>query len=222
MYTAEQFAKKNGELFYEILNLELAEAMVERFERLSVVSCDQFKVMFFTNNHMFGYPVLDKNWVPTSFSKFPFQVVPREEFPEGIVATASDFKKLFYNDYTQLNSLDELLEFLNHGQDKLEEKYMREAKPAVFKQSPTRGTYTIGPVTRLGELPVEMVELKRVNRWFSVVMISWGLTYRDGSTYIRKNEWPNSIPASTNVSHRKAKNLFHRVRKLVRLQNIKR
>jgi hypothetical protein len=226
MYTKEQFEKKPGQLFYEILDSQLAEVMIERFERLSVVSCDDFKVMFFTNNYAFGYPELGEKWGTSSYSNLPMTVVPRDEFPDGLVKTAADLKQLFYSGYKQLTSVEELLQFLNHDQEKLEEKYMREAKPSKFNNNQFSGTYTVSGPNRLGEFNVCKLQFraKRTRRAFGEYCVAErvGNTYRDNSTYIRnfRNGWDSG--RMYDGDKRKAKRKFHQQRRALRLLNIKR
>ena len=52
------------------------------------------KAVFFTDDYMFGYKMLPKDWVPSS-SRLPMRVVPRPELPSGIIASVEDYMKIF-------------------------------------------------------------------------------------------------------------------------------
>jgi len=70
------------------------------------------KVFWFTDDYCMGVGTLPKQFVPSS-TVCPCRVTPRASLPDGVIITAEDYIKIFCEGETQINSLDELVEYLN-------------------------------------------------------------------------------------------------------------
>lgn len=104
------FTDHNG----KILTKEEAQQQIENSGRL-VCMCARFReetVVFFTTDHCFGGNVLPKEWVIVS-NYFPDQVVPREGLEDGKITNLEQLLFVFYNDARVIESIDELVEYLN-------------------------------------------------------------------------------------------------------------
>lgn len=68
------------------------------------------EAFFFTNDYCLGTHILHKNWVHGSMG-FPTRVVPRPEFPDGMLYTIEDLMKLHHKDELHITSMDELVAY---------------------------------------------------------------------------------------------------------------
>lgn len=80
--------------------------------RFTIIKSSADKVAFFTDDHCYGYKVLPKHFVPTSFS-LPMRVAPRPGFKDGMVYSIRDFLDVFAKDVTILDTIEELVDHLN-------------------------------------------------------------------------------------------------------------
>lgn len=81
-------------------------------KRFTIITSQSDNVAFFTNDHCFGYKVLPKHFVPTSFS-LPMQIAPRPGYEDGMVYSIKDFLDVFAKDVTILETIEELVDHLN-------------------------------------------------------------------------------------------------------------
>ena len=70
------------------------------------------EVFWFTDDYTLGGDLLPKAFVPLSVH-LPHKVSPREELPSGEVATIEDLINVYYKGKRQINTIDELVEYLN-------------------------------------------------------------------------------------------------------------
>lgn len=72
------------------------------------------KVVFFSDDHSFGYGVLPKEWVPCT-SYLPFACVPRPGLPDGVVRTVEDYITVFHDPETLvIETMEELVDYVNN------------------------------------------------------------------------------------------------------------
>lgn len=80
--------------------------------RLIVISSFKDNVFFFSDNHLFGYTVLPKHYVPCT-GDFPTSVVPRESLLDGKIDTIKKYIEVFHTGQRQITSIEELAEFID-------------------------------------------------------------------------------------------------------------
>lgn len=73
--------------------------------------CDN-NVFFFSDDYCMGVNYLPKCIVPGS-TVIPHNIKPREAFPDGVIKNVEDYIKLYHSDKKQLNTVDELIDYLN-------------------------------------------------------------------------------------------------------------
>lgn len=69
-------------------------------------------IYFFTDDHCFGVGVLPEGFVPCT-SVFPHSVCPRPGLEDGLVDTLDKYIEVYHKNDTRIESIDELVEFLN-------------------------------------------------------------------------------------------------------------
>lgn len=119
MYTAESLLNCNSSVSRNeqkprlgVLTNAQAKERAEQIGTVVLIGSSKRNVFFFSDNHIFGYPLLPKDFVPATMT-FPMRVVEREEVPDGWITTIEQLIAVFEKDSTQLNSIDELVEHLN-------------------------------------------------------------------------------------------------------------
>lgn len=80
----------------------------------SVVAFSNEKVVFLTDDSSFGLNVLPSGFTSTSF-KLPMQVASRPSVPNGSISTADELIDVFYPHAHQLDTIDELVAYINDG-----------------------------------------------------------------------------------------------------------
>lgn len=107
--------RRNGNPYYGVLTTEQAQQHHERYPNRSVVIvADVYTDVFFlSDDHCFGVGVLPKGFVPTSH-QIPKEVVPRPGLEDGVISTVKQLVQIFEHDRTQIETLDELVVFLNN------------------------------------------------------------------------------------------------------------
>lgn len=114
-YTAEMFTTDLARHCQgQVLTLAQVEQRRGTVVSHNFVGKDQ-NVMFFSNNHLFGYPRLPDCCVPCTTS-IPRKVAPRPGFENGVIATAADevrFERHCNPKLRIIETLDELVEYLN-------------------------------------------------------------------------------------------------------------
>lgn len=97
----------------KVLTIEEVAQREKTIVEHTFVGEDQ-NVMFFSDNHLFGYPVLPSNCVPTTIS-LPYKIAPREGFEAGVVTadTFVQFTRQCSPGVRIIESLDELVDYLN-------------------------------------------------------------------------------------------------------------
>ena len=124
MYTKEDLlnaspagviARRSGNPYYGVMNTEQARQYHQRYPTRSVVDiADVYTdVFFFSDDHCFGVGVLPKGFVPTSH-RIPKEVVARPGLEDGIITTVEQLIQVYEHDRTQLETIDELVVFLNN------------------------------------------------------------------------------------------------------------
>jgi hypothetical protein len=98
--------------FKGVLTTEEATKRYKATQTLVIISSYKERKFFFSDNHIFGYPTLPKDWVPHTIV-LPQTIEPRPSVPNGKVDTIEKYVSVFYRDGTQLNSIDELVDILN-------------------------------------------------------------------------------------------------------------
>lgn len=89
---------------------------------------------FFTDNHLFGYGVIHKNFVPCT-SGFPMNVIPREGLESGVISTIEDYIKIFHAEGTQLTTVEEVVQ-LSNQMTKEEQTYKKLKNKGTLKFDP--------------------------------------------------------------------------------------
>lgn len=121
MYTAEQILtasrmgqllKKQGKPYKGILTSDEAFQRSLRTGTLCLRSSMKRNIFFFTDDHIFGHPVLPDELV-SSTCRFPSHVTPRRELPDGNIMTIDQFIMIYQRDDRQLTTIEELVELLN-------------------------------------------------------------------------------------------------------------
>lgn len=112
-------AKARGSNSYKgVLTNEEALERAERFNRQGTLVTithrrnENERIFFFSDDHCFGYPILPDGFVPCT-SVFPMYVKPRPGVEDGWVNTIEKFIAVFHYDARQINSIEELVEYLN-------------------------------------------------------------------------------------------------------------
>lgn len=100
-----------------VFSIAEAAAYVEQHRRITMISSHKRNVMFFTNDHCFGYKhgthYLGEDFVPSTFY-LPSRVVPRPGLESGIVSTLADLMLVYVDkDERIIESIEELLIFIN-------------------------------------------------------------------------------------------------------------
>ena len=96
-----------------VLTTEEAKQFFNR--SISAISSLKHRVFFFTDDYCLGVGIPEMNrcgFVPSS-TGIPHHIVARDEFPDGMIWSVEDYIRLYYKDYRQLNTIEELLELLN-------------------------------------------------------------------------------------------------------------
>ena len=83
-------------------------------DRLSVYTITDEKVFFFTDDYCLGHNYIPKCFVSSS-TQIPHNVEPREELPDGVIRNVKDYIMIYEKDKRQLNTIDELIEYLNEN-----------------------------------------------------------------------------------------------------------
>lgn len=112
LYTMEFMAKALVRLNKGVLTSKEAMQRTHDARTLISFSAINHKVFFFSDDHCFGSGKLPKWFVPST-STLPMHVVPRPSLPDGWIKNTEDYIKIFYQDYRQITSMEELVEFLN-------------------------------------------------------------------------------------------------------------
>lgn len=118
LFTSEMFSSLNSHCYGKVLTREQVKQWAKKSltsHTEVLLSTERIGVRFYSTNHLFGYPILPKNFVPCS-STIPYHVAPREGFEEGCLDTAADL--LRFDDFCSpeqhvIESLDELVDYLN-------------------------------------------------------------------------------------------------------------
>lgn len=121
LFTSEMFSSLDSHRYGEVLTREQVKQRVKKTLishteiLLGPEGHERIGVRFYSTNHLFGYPILPKNFVPCT-STIPYRVAPREGFEEGCLDTAADL--LRFDDFCSpeqhvIESLDELVDYLN-------------------------------------------------------------------------------------------------------------
>jgi hypothetical protein len=94
--------------------LSSAEALERSYRTgtIVIISSSKRNVFFLSDDHIFGYPLLPDDFV-SSTMKFPMRVVARPEVPDGWVNSVEKLIDVFESGRTQINSIEELVEYLN-------------------------------------------------------------------------------------------------------------
>lgn len=81
----------------------------------SVISISSLEdnVFFFSDDHIFGYKVMPKTFVPGT-TQFPMSVAPRECVPDGIISTIEQYIEVFHKGQRQITSIEELAVYLDN------------------------------------------------------------------------------------------------------------
>lgn len=73
-------------------------------KQIITISNIETKEYFFTTDHCQDHN-LGSSWVPVT-AYVPMDVVPRKELPSGRIENKEDYKKVFYNDYKEIQNPD--------------------------------------------------------------------------------------------------------------------
>lgn len=109
-----------------VITTKEANDRINRFNSIITISSLKHGVFFFSDDHCFGVGVLEMKkagFVPCT-SQMPHLIKERPAFPEGILHTAEEYKEVFEVGFVdengkqpihrQIESVDELVEFLNN------------------------------------------------------------------------------------------------------------
>lgn len=119
MYTKEQILSnssmakllaRQGRYIKGVLTTEEQNQLANKGHCFQVIT--DGKVFFFTDDYCIGVHLFPKTFVPSS-SVCPFEVKPRECLPDGIIVTAEQYIMIFEKDKKQINTIDELVDYLN-------------------------------------------------------------------------------------------------------------
>lgn len=89
-----------------------AQERIETNRRLVSISSFTEGVYFFADDHCYGFEVLPDHFV-SSTSSLPMAVTARESLPTGIITNIDEYISIFYHDQRLIESLEELVEFVN-------------------------------------------------------------------------------------------------------------
>lgn len=103
---------KQGQVTNGVLTAKEAEERAKGAGTVITQSSSKRKVFFFTDDHIFGYPVIPNDFVSCT-SQFPMQVEPRAELPTGLITSIDEYITIFEHGRTQLTSIEELVNLLN-------------------------------------------------------------------------------------------------------------
>jgi hypothetical protein len=127
-YTIEAFQKPMGyrgvPAYRRIKSLAEVKAMAKLHYSLYIISCTRLKVLFFPNDYCFSIGerkgadyerLLPDEFVSSSSTiSDRHMVVPRPGLEDGIVNTLDKLLFLHYKDYRIIESIEELVDFMNN------------------------------------------------------------------------------------------------------------
>lgn len=119
MYSVEDFSNEKISEHWlrgKVLTLEEVKRRGRTvIDHTFVDPTDEGPVLFYSDNHLFGYGVLPKHCVPCTVS-LPFVVSPRPGFEEGYIGTPTELIR--FEEYCEpkrrvLETVEALVEYLN-------------------------------------------------------------------------------------------------------------
>jgi len=117
-YAALEFHRDPETVYGTVMSNEEVDAALARpltdnlLIHHSITLVTDQKAFFLTDDHSYGYKVLPPDWVGCSMS-LPMRVPARPEVPSGVIETAAQLVAVFASDMRQLNTVDELVAYLN-------------------------------------------------------------------------------------------------------------
>lgn len=84
--------------------------------KIGVTVISNEEVCFLVDDSCYGWKVLPSDFHGITFPArggLPFWIIPREEFEDGQLKTAEDILTVFYPGIKHLNTMQELLDYLN-------------------------------------------------------------------------------------------------------------
>lgn len=119
MFTKEQLLNnsnrakilaKQGKSVKVVLTTDEQNQLAEYGRSFQVIS--DSKIFFFTDDYCVGVGLFPDDFIPSS-TVCPMIVSPRESLPSGAVETAEEYIMIFERDRKQINTIDELVDYLN-------------------------------------------------------------------------------------------------------------
>lgn len=115
MITKEQLENASSAGKYKggshVLTRDEAVQHCKSFSRITTVS--NGSIFFYTNDHCFGYGVLEKDFVSCT-TNIPIRVSPRPGLEDGIVDTLDKYEQVFECGTQCIESIDVLVDYVNN------------------------------------------------------------------------------------------------------------
>lgn len=112
--------KKSSEIFGFLSKEKLNEVLKDKTPEMLLTSVgvavfSDKTHCFFVDDVQWGNKLYEEGFcsIAYGFCGFPLRVKPREELPSGMITTAEELLMIFHKDEVLLNSVEELLEYLN-------------------------------------------------------------------------------------------------------------
>ena len=113
LLASSHMAKSLAKSGRSIKGVLTTEEMQDKVDAGQTITCYRDNnVFFFSDDYCMGVDYLPKCIVPSS-SVIPYDVCPREAFPDGIIKNVEEYIKLHHSEKKQMNTVDELIDYLN-------------------------------------------------------------------------------------------------------------
>ncbi len=228
------FGRMGAEPKKGVLTTEEAKEHLKRFGRIttySVVGGEYANCWFYSDDHIFGYPLFDKSIVPGTTS-LPMTVTPREGCEDGIVDNTEKYEFIFHRSGKQITTIEEVVDLCNSisganiqqfKEKRKAAKQLKRFNPAFFPQgtvvqvnddnNDNLRTYTVHQVVQIGpnDFCLEMEEIAIVAN--QLKRITYNLSYVH--SVVKRGSGPLVVENSTNSG-------FEELRAIEENHNLKR
>lgn len=103
---------RQGKFVKGVLSTEEQNVLASQYKNFQVIT--NGKVFWFTDDYNMVFKLLPPEFV--SSSTMSHQTVPtRFGLPDGVIRTAEDFVKVYHQDERQIQTIDELIQYLNEN-----------------------------------------------------------------------------------------------------------
>lgn len=101
---------KSGRVIKGVLTTEEMQVKVDAGQTITCIRDNN--AFFFSDDYCIGVNYLPQCLVSSS-TVIPYDIMPREEFPDGLIKNVEEYISLHHKDKKQMNTVDELIDYLN-------------------------------------------------------------------------------------------------------------